>query len=50
MINVGGGIVMAASSPFGVSTDGREYLPLVLVMIVAAVTVWLWYKIKGKAS
>lgn len=37
---------LAEISPFGVSSDAREYLPLVLVFVVGVLTGWLWLKIK----
>lgn len=39
-------MVIATTSPFGVSYEMPEYLPLVLLVVVGVLTGWLWLKIK----
>lgn len=36
----------SARSPFGVSTEWREYIPMVLVILTLFITGWLWWRIK----
>ncbi len=42
-------MVLASKSPFGVSSDVREYIPLLLVVLVGIAAGWLWLHIKGGA-
>lgn len=46
MIMITPWVLVAATTPFGVSYEVREYLPLVLLVVVGVLTGLLWLKIK----